>query len=84
MTAPGKDLDATVLAVVAALAPDRMSPATPDSDLVDDLGYDSPRKMELVATLETRLGRQLRDPVQPVHTVADVVAWVAGHDRETA
>ena len=42
----------SVVSIVTRLAPDRMAPVTADSHLVDDLGYDSPRKMELVATLD--------------------------------
>ncbi|MBV9090619.1 MAG: acyl carrier protein [Mycobacteriaceae bacterium] len=84
MSAPIGEVSATVLSIVAGLAPDRTAPVTLDADLVDDLGYDSPRKMELVATLESRLGRQLPDPAEPVHTVADVVEWVSSHVGRTA
>jgi acyl carrier protein len=79
MTIALSDVEAAVLSVVTSLAPDRLAPVTPESDLVDDLGYDSPRKMELVASLEALLGQQIPNPVDPVYTVGDVVAWVSAH-----
>jgi acyl carrier protein len=79
VTEPMTETDRDVVSIVASLAPDRMAPVTPQSDLVDDLGYDSPRKMELVATLESHLHQQLPDPTGPVTTVADVLAWVNTH-----
>lgn len=69
-------LEQSIVSVVAALAPDRMSPVTVDSHLVDDLGYDSPRKMELVATLESHLQTRLHDPHSPLETVGEVISWV--------
>jgi acyl carrier protein len=66
----------SVVSIVTRLAPDRMAPVTADSHLVDDLGYDSPRKMELVATLESHLKRRLKDPETPIDTVGEVIAWV--------
>ncbi|MGH3551988.1 MAG: acyl carrier protein [Mycobacterium sp.] len=68
--------DHSILSIVAGLAPDRMTPVTEDSHLVDGLGYDSPRKMELVATLESHLQMRLKDPEIPVETVQDVIGWV--------
>jgi acyl carrier protein len=53
-----------------------MAPISEDSHLVDDLGYDSPRKMELVVTLESHLQMRLKDPDTPVETVHDVIDWV--------
>lgn len=79
MSGPLTETDRAILSIVASLAPDRMAPVTPQSDLVDDLGYDSPRKMELVVTLESHLDQQLPDPTEPVVTVADVMAWVNTH-----
>lgn len=69
-------LEQTVISVVASLAPDRMAPVTIDSHLVDDLGYDSPRKMELVAALEGQLRTRLEEPDAPIETVREVVDWV--------
>ncbi|WP_025738503.1 acyl carrier protein [Mycobacterium genavense] len=66
----------SVVSIVTRLAPDRMAPVTTDSHLVDDLGYDSPRKMELVATLETHLNFPLTEPTTPIETVGEVIAWV--------
>lgn len=79
MSTQANALDSTVLSLVASLAPDRMSAVTADSDLVDDLGFDSPRKLELVAALETHLGQRIPDPVEPVQTVGDVIDWISGH-----
>ncbi len=61
-----------------------MAPVTRDSHLVDDLAYDSPRKMELVATLESHLQMRLTDPDVPVETVHDVIKWVNANFRENA
>jgi acyl carrier protein len=69
-------LDESVVSIVTRLAPDRMAPVTRDSHLVDDLGYDSPRKMELVATLESHLQVRLKDPETPIDTVREVLDWV--------
>jgi acyl carrier protein len=69
-------LTESVVSIVTRLAPDRMAPVTTDSHLVDDLGYDSPRKMELVATLESHLKVRLKDPETPLDTVREVVDWV--------
>ncbi|ACC43373.1 MULTISPECIES: acyl carrier protein [Mycobacterium ulcerans group] len=77
-------LDQAILSVIASLAPDHMAPVTVDSYLVDDLGYDSPRKMELVAALESRLQMRLKDPEIPLETVGEVIGWVNRHVGETA
>jgi acyl carrier protein len=61
-----------------------MAPVTPDSHLVDDLAYDSPRKMELVATLESHLQMRLTDPDVQVETVQDVINWVNANASENA
>lgn len=76
--------EAAVVGLVASLAPDRLAPVTVASDLVDDLGYDSPRKMELVAVLEDFLGQRLPDPGAPIETVEDVLTWVSGHLAQSA
>ncbi|QLL06969.1 acyl carrier protein [Mycobacterium vicinigordonae] len=73
--------DESIVGIVAALAPDRMAPVTADSDLVEDLGYDSPRKMELVATLEAHLEMRLEDPDAPLQTVREVIDWVDAQRR---
>lgn len=72
-------LEQQIISVVASLAPDRLAPVTIDSHLVDDLGYDSPRKMELVATLENHLQTPLEEPDAPIETVREVVDWVSLH-----
>ncbi|MCV7076895.1 acyl carrier protein [Mycobacterium szulgai] len=69
-------VEQSVLSVVARLAPDRMAPVSVESHLVEDLGYDSPRKMELVATLESHLQTRLHDPSAPLETVGEVIEWV--------
>jgi acyl carrier protein len=76
--------DQSILSLVAALAPDRMASVTADAHLVDDLGYDSPRKMELAATLENHLQVRLKDPDIPVETVHDVIGWVNANVSENA
>ncbi|WAJ46774.1 acyl carrier protein [Mycobacterium sp. Aquia_216] len=74
----------SVVSIVTRLAPDRMAPVTADSHLVDDLGYDSPRKMELVATLESHLKMRLKDPETPIDTVREVVDWVNANIADQA
>jgi acyl carrier protein len=76
--------DESIVTIVTRLAPDRMAPVTVDSHLVDDLGYDSPRKMELVATLESHLGMRLEDPRTPIDTVREVVDWVNANIADQA
>lgn len=56
-----------------------MAPVSVESHLVDDLGYDSPRKMELVATLESHLQTRLHDPSSPLETVGEVIEWVSAN-----
>lgn len=76
--------DQSILSIIAGPAPDRMAPVARDSHLVDDLAYDSPRKMELVATLESHLGVRLWDPEIPFETVDDVIGWVNANFPESA
>ncbi|MGC2654989.1 MAG: phosphopantetheine-binding protein [Mycobacterium sp.] len=76
--------DPSITCIIAGLAPDRMAPITADSHLVDDLGYDSPRKMELVATLESHLQIRLKETDTAVQTVRDVIDWVHTNLSETA
>ena len=69
-------------------APRSAVPAVPSRE-VARLGtrrghHDSPRKMELVATLESHLGVRLRDPEIPLETVDDVIGWVNANVRESA
>jgi acyl carrier protein len=77
-------LNESVVSIVTRLAPDRMAPVSTDSHLVDDLGYDSPRKMELVATLESHLNMRLEDPRTPIDTVREVVDWVNANIADRA
>lgn len=52
--------------LIAQLAPDRDAPVSNDALLIDDLGYDSARIMELAAAMERRCGCTLTidDPHQ--------------------
>ncbi|WAC90032.1 acyl carrier protein [Mycobacterium sp. Aquia_213] len=74
----------SVVSIITRLAPDRMAPVGTDSHLVDDLGYDSPRKMELVATLESHLKMRLKDPETPIDTVREVIDWVNANIADEA
>lgn len=72
------ELERDVVEIVTALAPDRSGPITPATTLVDDLGYDSARLLELGATLERRFGCVLDDSARAAaQTVAAVVDLVA-------
>jgi acyl carrier protein len=69
-------LDQSIMSMVARLAPDHGAPVSVDAHLTDDLGYDSSRKMELVATLESHLQVRLKDPDVPIETVHDLIEWI--------
>ena len=71
----------TAVRLIVAMAPtDEASGADLAADLrlIDDLGYDSVRLMELTVVLERKFGlpRQLPEQLAGVHTVGDVIALV--------
>ncbi|CAM2769725.1 acyl carrier protein [Skermania piniformis] len=67
-----------IIDVVAALAPDRGAPVTPDTQLIDGLGFDSARRLELGEALQRRFGCAVdgEHGIAAARTVADVVALV--------
>ena len=65
-----------IISLVASLAPDRGVPVGRHTELVDDLGYDSPRKMELVASIEKHLQIAVPPPQHPIDTVDDLLRWI--------
>ena len=68
--------DDAIISLVATLAPDRGVPVGRQTELVDDLGYDSPRKMELVASIEKHLQIAVPAPQHPIDTVDDLLRWI--------
>ena len=70
--------DDAIISLVASLAPDRGGVVGRQSELVDDLGYDSPRKLELVASIEKHLETSVPAPQHSVDTVDDLLRWVDG------
>lgn len=77
----------TAVRLIVAMAPTdeaRGAAVAADLRLIDDLGYDSVRLMELTVVLERKFGlpRQLPEQLAGVHTVGDVIALVtAGASR---
>lgn len=70
------DLEKNILKIVAALAPDRVDQVTADTVLIDDLGYDSSRLIELGIVLERRFGCSLNQAQIGAITIGDVVDLV--------
>jgi acyl carrier protein len=69
---------ADILAVVRAMAPTPPDRLRDDHRLVDDLGFDSVRLIELAIALEEYLGlpRTDLDEAVTVSTVGDVIAMI--------
>jgi acyl carrier protein len=72
------DLEHGVIEIIAAMAPDRTVRVTEAVTLVDDLGFDSARLLELSTVLERRFDCALDDQrMTAEQTVHDIVALVA-------
>jgi acyl carrier protein len=87
-TAPASaytDLEHGVIDIIAAMAPDRTVRVTDAVTLVDDLGFDSARLLELSTVLERRFDCALDDQnMTAEQTVHDVVALVADATNTSA
>ncbi|MCX5041646.1 acyl carrier protein [Aldersonia sp. NBC_00410] len=82
-------IETDVIELVISLAPDRHGTSTAASSLVDDLGYDSARLIELTAVLEQYFGcslidTQRDDPPATVGDVADLVSDSIAQQRNSA
>jgi acyl carrier protein len=72
------DLARDVIDIIAAMAPDRTVRVTEAVTLVDELGFDSARLLELSTVLERRFDCALDDQrMTAEQTVHDIVALVA-------
>lgn len=72
------DLARDVIEIIAAMAPDRTVRVTESVTLVDELGFDSARLLELSTVLERRFNCAVDDQrMTAEQTVNDVVALVA-------
>jgi len=72
------DVARDVIDIIAAMAPDRTVRVTEDVTLVDELGFDSARLLELSTVLERRFDCALDDQrMTAEQTVHDIVALVA-------
>ena len=72
------DLARDVIEIIAAMAPDRTVRVTESVTLVDELGFDSARLLELSTVLERRFNCAVDDQrMTAEQTVNDVVAVVA-------
>lgn len=72
------DLEHGVIDIIAAMAPDRTVRVTDAVTLVDDLGFDSARLLELSTVLERHFDCVLDDQSMTAEqTVHDIVALVA-------
>ena len=80
-TAPANaytDLEHGVIEIIAAMAPDRTVRVTEAVTLVDELGFDSARLLELSTVLARRFDCALDDQrMAAEQTVHDIVALVA-------
>jgi acyl carrier protein len=78
MTAADIALAERVRGLVCAMAPDQGAPAGDDRCLVEDLGFDSLRLMELTVVLERAFGLPRYRPEQlvGVRRVGEVIALV--------
>jgi len=72
------DLARDVIDIIAAMAPDRTVRVTDAVTLVDELGFDSARLLELSTVLERRVDCALDDQrMSAEQTVHDIVTLVA-------
>jgi acyl carrier protein len=72
------EIERAVVEIVGILAPDKGVGVTPETTLIDGLGYDSAQMIELGFALERRLGCQLNQTQLGATTVADLVGIVRG------
>ncbi len=71
-----KEIVLEVIARLSGVAPDRI---TPQSELVGDLGIDSPKALAMLVELEDRLEMEIGDEqVSALHTVGDVLRAIDG------
>jgi len=69
----------TALDVIARISGRDASQLTPDLELVANLGFDSARALELLVTLEERLGIEIEDEdAARLNTVGDILAYLEG------
>lgn len=71
-----REIERAVVDIVERLAPDKGVAVTLQTTLIDGLGYDSARMIELGSALERRLGCKLEQTQLGATTVADLVAVV--------
>jgi len=79
------DLARDVIDIIAAMAPDRTVPVTDAVTLVDELGFDSARLLELSTVLERRFDCALDDQrMSAEQTVHDIVTLVTDATKTAA
>ena len=81
MNTENMTLAATLEQIVRRFAPrDRAAiPLTPATRLIEDVGIDSPRMIDVVLEVEDRLGITIEDEaVQRVRTFGEMLALVSG------
>ena len=72
------DRQKTVLDVLSEVSGVAREQLTPESDLVADLGLDSPQALRLLVELEERLGAEISDEdAAAMDTVGDILRYVA-------
>lgn len=66
-----------VLELIARVAKKEKSAIQPQQDLIADLGFDSPKQLELLTEMEDRLKIEIdEDDAARINTVADVLSYV--------
>jgi acyl carrier protein len=69
----------TALEVIARISGRERSRLAPELELVADLGFDSAKALELLVTLEERLGIEIDDEdAARLNTVGDILAYLEG------
>ena len=75
------DTRETVLEVIAKVSGVDRREVAPQSELVGDLGIDSPKALAMLVEIEDRLEVEIDDElVTRLHTVADVLAAIEHRD----
>ena len=67
----------TALEVIARISGTDRSRLTPDLELVANLGFDSAKALELLVTLEEKLGIEIEDEdAARLNTVGDILTYL--------
>lgn len=75
------DMKQAALEVIAEVTGTEISKLAPETELVADLGIDSPRALHLLVKLEDRLEIEVdEEVVEEMKTVGDILRAIEQHD----